>query len=441
MTRILLVAPESPSRDATLRSLRELGHAVETVERGPADLGRYDLVLADARAVTARGGNVLEMADSAPLIVLSHDSSVRQAVRAVRRGARDYLTLPLDQAELREAISEALASAPTETKPFPMIGSSDPMRILAERIAKVAESDCPVLIEGEIGTGKELVARAIHAASQRRHGSFIILNCATVPPALIEGELFSHASSSEGVFSERHGDERRGLLQAAAGGTLFLDEVGELPPPVQARLLRVLTDQELDADRTDKAVAVRLITATHRNLGALVDSQQFRQDLFYRLNVVALHMPPLRERGRDVVELAQALLLRTCRRLCKPEKTFTQEAISAMLSYRWPGNVRELENAIERAVILSNHAEIDTELLAIDTSSSRAAEPQAHPADQTSLEDYFLSFVTANQDQMTETELAEKLGISRKSLWERRQRLNIPRKRTRKRGPRREESS
>ena len=291
------------------------------------------------------------------------------------------------------------------------------MQALLKHISKVAPTESTVLISGESGTGKELVARALHARSQRRLAALISVNCAAIPTHLIEAELFGQ-DQQEG---------HRGLLEAADGGTLFLDEIGELPLEVQGRLLHVLAGSSAN---------VRLIAATQRDLAGLIESQQFRQDLYYRLKVVSLDIPPLRERGEDILQLAEDILTRTSRRLGKPRPGFSSEAKDSLVSYHWPGNVRELENAIERAVILGEDA-ISTSLLAIETPAPAIDSLTAQAPDQT-MEDYFVSFVTAHQDQLTETELAERLGISRKSLWERRQRLNIPRKKTRKRGPRRD---
>jgi two-component system, NtrC family, response regulator HydG len=232
-----------------------------------------------------------------------------------------------------------------------------------------------------------------------------------------------------------------GLVEAAHGGTLFLDEIGELPIEAQARLLRVLQLGEVRriGSTQTRAVDVRLVAATHRDLRRLTKAHQFREDLFYRLNVVNLHVPPLRERGEDVLQLADAMLANTCKRFNKSGLRFSEGAIVAMRTYTWPGNVRELENAIERAVILCETDAIDADLLAIDPEPRKpsAAKASQGPENATSLEHYFVRFVLEHQDQLTETELAQKLGISRKSLWERRQRLDIPRKRTRQRRPRR----
>ena len=315
-----------------------------------------------------------------------------------------------------------------------LIGSSENIQTLRKRIEKVGPSDSPILILGQSGTGKELVARALHAASRRARAPMITINCATVPENLIETELFGiepfgHAQSGG-----------NGLVEAAHGGTLFLDEIAELSLSAQAKLIQVVQGENRKVGSArSKTVDVRLIAATHRDLQALTESGDFRSDLFYRLNVLTFHLSPLQNRDDDILEIGEWLLKQASLRLDKKGLTLGHAAKETMVAYHWPGNVRELSNAIERAVILSDdHNEITPSLLAIEP-IPKQTEPQASSeteATQTSLEDYFVRFVQDHQDQLTETELAEKLGISRKSLWERRQRLNIPRKKTRKRGPR-----
>ncbi len=446
MTQVLLVETDQQRR-AELKSLLQ-SNGFSVVETEPPgidgdmfeglDSGHIDCIVATADLMPELGRDVL---NRAPVVLVDHKDDARQAVAAMKRGASDYIVAPFKSDELVAAVERAKSRVPESAGgPLNMVGASKPMLHLFDLIAKVAPTDSTVLIEGESGTGKELVARALHAASTRHHAPLITLNCATIPAQLIESELFGHPESGTGGI--RSGT-RRGLLDAADGGTLFLDEIGELPSQVQARLLRVLQDGQLREFGTTAArpVNVRLITATHRDLRKLIASGQFRDDLYYRLNVVNLPIPPLRQRGDDVLRLAEAILYRTAERLSKSCTGFTQAAKDAMLAYPWPGNVRELANAIERAVILcSGGGEIETDLLAIDSAPVPVAETNPPASDQTSLEDYFVSFVTANEDQFTETELAQKLGISRKSLWERRQRLNIPRKKTRKRGPRRNSS-
>jgi len=445
MTRIHLVGADDPLRAQAERLLRELGHEPMVSAECPPPDGLEAPLIAHAETLTPSGGIITGVARDLPLVVYADSPAVAEVVTAIRGGVRDYLDAPITSSRLATALNRLLAGtgyANSGEHAYPMIGSSHRMTALRKHLQKLAAVDCAVLIQGEIGTGKELAARAIHGASPRRDAPLITLSCATVPAPLIEQELFGNGAEGSipqfmpGTASGDQPAGARGLLQAAVGGTLYLDDVSELPPSAQAKLLQLLRSD--DPAATD----VRLIAGTHRDLKAMIASGQFREDLYYRLAVITLETPPLRERGDDVLELADAFLDRTCERLGRARKHLSDDARTALTRYSWPGNVRELANAVERAVLLSEGDVIDTRLLAIDT-----ATPPAMPADtsaggeQTSLEDYFVGFVTAHQDHMTETELAEKLGISRKSLWERRQRLNIPRKRTRKRGPRRENTT
>jgi DNA-binding NtrC family response regulator len=303
------------------------------------------------------------------------------------------------------------------------------MKRVFSHIQKVAPTDTTVLILGESGTGKELVARALHEHSQRSDGPLIAVNCAAIPDNLIESELFGH---ERGAFTGAVGS-RLGLVEAADGGTLFLDEIGELPLNAQARLLRVLQEGEIrrvGSSKTGK-VDIRLIAATHRDLQHQVQEGLMRSDLYYRLRVMEIRLPPLRERDEDITKLANYLLEKACRRLNRSALRLSDEALRAIRGYPWPGNVRELENAIERAVILSEGEAITADLLAIEAPSEEP--PTAASADKLpddlSLDDYFRHFVLSNQGELTETELSKRLGISRKSLWERRQRLGIPKPR------------
>jgi DNA-binding NtrC family response regulator len=307
-------------------------------------------------------------------------------------------------------------------------------------IRKVAPTETTVLIQGESGTGKELAARALHLLSPRARKPLISVNCAAIPESLIESELFGH---EKGAFTGAV-SARTGLIEAADGGSLFLDEIGELPAEAQARLLRVLQESEIRkvGSTQSRTVDVRMIAATHRNLKAMTRTGEFREDLYYRLNVMQIRIPPLRERRADILGLARRFLKRQASKLGRPELSLSPEAMQALERYRWPGNVRELENAIERASILTDGDVITPAVLDLDSDSADEYIPEtlvegnneqtpARDVDSSndlSLEDYFQHFVLENQDRMSETELAQKLGISRKSLWERRQRLGIPRK-------------
>ena len=334
-----------------------------------------------------------------------------------------------------------LALASSQAVPDRMVGRSAAFRRMLLLAQRAAPSAVAVLLQGESGTGKELVARALHNLSRRAKAPMISVNCAAIPETLIESELFGH---EKGAFTGASAG-RAGLVEAADGGTLFLDEIGELPLEAQARLLRVLQEGEIRrvGSVQSQKVDVRLIAATHRDLKTLAKTGQFREDLYYRLHVIALKLPPLRERGADVVEIAQSFLTRQSERMGRDNMRFAHDAEQAIRHYPWPGNVRELENAIERSVILCEGSDISAELLGIDIelddledgdfteqSLQQGSSGNHEPTEDLSLEDYFQHFVLEHQDHMTETELARKLGISRKCLWERRQRLGIPRRKS-----------
>ena len=446
MTRVLLIEPDSELRGAWRRSLEGSGFIVVETSgphlSGSLDLGAVDVAVSSAH-VPGLSTAHLSLFVRVPTILIASHGSIKQAVDVMRMGAADYLLRPVDTHELIAAIERAAAcrprssAVPDQTSMFyPMIGRCPAMLELYDCLRKVAPTESTVLIQGESGTGKELVARALHAGSRRRHAPMISLNCAAIPETLIESELFGQERDASGS------DKRTGLIESAHGGTLFLDEIGELPLEAQARLLRVLHDGEvrrLGARQTRK-VDVRLLAATHRDLHKLIHTGHFREDLFYRLNVVTLSVPPLRKRGHDIVDIAEDLLRRTCERLDKPHLRLAPETVDLLTTYSWPGNVRELENAIERAVILCDETLVRPDLLAIDLAASQTpAHALGHaPEGSTSLEEYFIKFVLEHEEFLSETELAHKLGISRKSLWERRQRLGIPRRGTRKREARRD---
>jgi len=299
-----------------------------------------------------------------------------------------------------------------------MIGNCRAMQQVYSLIEKVAPTDASVLILGESGTGKELAARAIHQLSQRKDAKFVAVNCAAIPETLVESELFGHI---KGAFTSAHSN-RIGMLETADHGTLFLDEVAELPLSAQARLLRVLQNGEMRRVGSEQVIQVdiRLLAATNRDLRKMVEQDQFRSDLYFRLHVVELTLPPLREREQDIQVLAEQILQQLCEQLDKPVMQLSPEARASISRYPWPGNVRELKNALERAVILSDDQQISADLLSIKTSQQTSTD------NSSSLEDYFRQFVLENQQTMTETELAKQLGISRKTLWERRQRMDLP---------------
>ncbi|WP_207061386.1 sigma-54 dependent transcriptional regulator [Motiliproteus sp. SC1-56] len=468
MSQILIVEDEAVIRQALRRLLERNQYQVseaESVDQALSehDLNAFSLIITDLRLPGRLGTELIELAAPTPVLVMTSYASLRSAVDAMKQGAVDYIAKPFNHEEMLRTIAEVLARkaspADAEQEEPPgrdperepkagapascaslgkMTGCSEPMQQLFSRIQKVARTDATVLIQGESGTGKELAARSIHELSLRHEATMISVNCAAIPDTLIESELFGH---EKGAFTGAV-STHSGLIEAANGGTLFLDEIGELPLDAQARLLRVLQEGEIRrvGSVTPMQVDIRLIAATHRDLKALTRSGQFREDLFYRLYIMEIRMPPLRERGADIIELAKQFLSDSCRRLGVEPAHFSDATCAAMQRYRWPGNVRELENAIERAVILSEGKTITPDLLGLDLEPHGLADLEAglarqpaHPASPSaspalSLEDYFQRFVLENQDRMTETELAKRLGISRKTLWERRQRLGIPRK-------------
>ncbi|WP_430460143.1 sigma-54-dependent transcriptional regulator [Thalassolituus sp. LLYu03] len=462
MSHILVVEDEAIIRQSVRRLLQRHNYDVTDVDSLDAakreDLSRYDLIISDLRLPGGMGTELVELAGDTPVLIMTSYASLRSAVDAMKMGAVDYIAKPFDHEEMAQAVKRILTESRLSHKPaasaelkkevnkeYPhsgIIGSCEPMLLLFKKISKVAPTDATVLILGESGTGKELVARAMHEQSRRAAAPIISVNCAAIPETLIESELFGH---EKGAFTGAN-STRQGLVEAADGGTLFLDEIGELPLEAQARLLRVLQEGEIRrvGSVQSKKVDVRLVAATHRNLKEMASRGEFREDLYYRLNVVELHLPPLRDRGEDVVEIAGAMLTRACNKMQLQPMHFTSDAIQAIRQYQWPGNVRELENAVERAVILADDNEIPASILGIDLSPDRyisqsmrenlvQTEQYAPVVGQQqqgdlSLDDYFVHFVLENEHNMTETDLARKLGISRKSLWERRQRLGIPRR-------------
>ncbi len=471
MPHILIVEDETIIRSALRRLLErnqyqvsEAGSVQEAQER--FSIASFDLIISDLRLPGAPGTELIKLGEGTPVLIMTSYASLRSAVDSMKMGAVDYIAKPFDHDEMLQAAARILRdrhNAPAAAAERPankagaekpaaqnvngdigIIGSCPPMQDLYSKIRKVAPTDSNVLIQGESGTGKELVARALHNLSKRAKAPMISVNCAAIPETLIESELFGH---EKGAFTGASAG-RAGLVEAADGGTLFLDEIGELPLEAQARLLRVLQEGEIRrvGSVQSQKVDVRLIAATHRDLKSLAKLGQFREDLYYRLHVIALKLPPLRERGADVGEIAKAFLIRQSARIGRTDLRFAADAEQAIRQYSWPGNVRELENAVERSVILSESTEISAELLGIDIeladlqdtddfvglpSQQNGANNTAHdPTEDLSLEDYFQHFVLEHQDHMTETELARKLGVSRKCLWERRQRLGIPRRKS-----------
>lgn len=449
MSRILIVEDELVIRTELRRLLVRHGH--EVIEAGTVAEARakepagFDLVICDLRLPEAAGTDLIPYTGDTPVLIMTAFATVKSAVEAMKVGAADYISKPFDSEEMlllverltrerqRERRTRALEKDVEATWQVDgMVAGCGTMIEVLDRIRRVAPTNATVLVLGESGTGKELVARAIHEQSERREGAFVAVNCAAIPEGLIESELFGHEKGAFTGAFERHG----GLVAAAHGGTLFLDEVGELPPAAQARLLRVLQESEIRLVGSShvRKVDVRVIAATHRDLPAMVKDKTFREDLYFRLRVVDIRLPPLRERGGDLEALAEHLLEKACRRLGRAPLRLSADALEAIRRHDWPGNVRELENAIERAVIMTDGDALEARGLGIELSFEGSGVEEEGPGalgaeilPEASLTEYFRHFVEAHQHDLSETEIARRLGISRKALWERRRKLGIPR--------------
>lgn len=359
--RILVIDDEKSIREFLTILLQQEDYEVSTaasVEEGIERLGldRPDLVMCDLKLPDGAGLEVLRHARqrqiATPFIIITAHTTPQHALEALRAGAAEYLSKPFNVDDLKAILSKLLKRRSTET-PFEVpefIGSSAPIKRILEMIPRVAQTPSTVLITGESGTGKELLARAIHAASANADGPFLSVNCGALPEGLLESELFGHV---RGAFTGAVRDHA-GLFVDAGGGSLLLDEVGELTPPMQVKLLRVLQERRVRPVGGTREIEfdVRVLAATNRDLQAEVEEGTFREDLFYRLNVLHLHLPPLSQRADDLPELARHFVRRTCIRFGIGEKRLTPDAVRVLQAYSWPGNVRELENIIERTVAL-----------------------------------------------------------------------------------------
>jgi two-component system response regulator PilR (NtrC family) len=326
---------------------------------------RFDLCLTDMQLPDGDGLDLVkwiqQYSPSVPVAVITAHGNMETAVRALKLGAFDFVSKPLDLAGLRKLVATAIKLSDTndsDTSVFGprLLGTSTAMQHLREMIARVARSQAPVHIVGESGTGKELVAKLIHESSPRRDGPFVPVNCGAIPTELMESELFGH---KRGSFTGAVTD-KKGLIQSAEGGTLLLDEIADLPLHMQVKLLRVIQEKAVRpiGEQTEASIDVRILSATHKNLSQLVAEGKFREDLFYRVNVIELRVPSLRERPEDVAELTEAVLRRLGRRMKINPPTLGDDALEALRSYAFPGNVRELENILERAITLTASGEI-----------------------------------------------------------------------------------
>jgi two-component system nitrogen regulation response regulator NtrX len=432
--RVLLIDDDKAVRETLSEVLTDEGYVVTSVASGEEGLRRlteepFDLAFLDVWLRDRDGLSILEAARErlreVPVIMISGHASVETAVKAVRLGAEDFLEKPLSlervlltaqKAIERRSLLAQIASFRGKSDPEELVGDSAPMRRLKEEIARVAPTDARVLITGENGTGKELVARALHRLSARTDSLLIEVNCAAIPEELIESELFGHVRGSFTGAAE----DRRGKFEEADGGTLFLDEIGDMSARTQAKVLRALQEGRFTRVGGARPIAsdARVLSATNKNLPAEIGRGLFREDLFFRLAVVPLEVPALRERTGDIPMLARHFLEQASHRFGRRGKTLSPEALEALQAYRWPGNVRELRNLIERLMILSPSQQIGLDDLPAEFRREDGAIPPDAPLRQ-AREDferrYILTALRRHRGNVTRA--AETLEIERSNLY------------------------
>jgi two-component system response regulator HydG len=432
----ILVVDDEPSMRTTLSILlRREGYDVSLAGNGAEALEAlssrpFDMVLTDLKMEPVDGMELLRRAKKVSpmteVLIFTAYGTVDSAVEAMKVGAYDYIGKPFDEKELVVKVARALEhrSLVREIERLKeelksrkgvegdIIAKSRAMVDVLSKAAQVAPSEATVLIEGESGTGKELVAAIIHQGSSRHSDPFIAVNCSNLSETLLESELFGH---EKGAFTgaER---ERRGLFEAADGGTLLFDEIGDMPPALQGKFLRVLQEGEVRKLGSSQAIRVdvRILAATNRNLDSMVNSGHFREDLFYRLNVVRIHIPPLRERPEDIIPLAHHFLEIYRKKTGREIKGFSRDAVKTLLDHTWPGNVRELENAVERGVILAGSSYISPEDFSIQTSS---VSPKSD--DGKTLRELQKRHIIDALERHggNRAKAAKELGIGRNTLW------------------------
>jgi DNA-binding NtrC family response regulator len=446
MPDILLVEDKESLRRVLRLTLEQAGYSVteaEDARAGAQEISRtpHRIVLTDLRMPHGSGLDVLRAARAAdpdvPVIVMTAYGSIDEAVQAMKDGAHDFLQKPVDSNHLLLLVERALEQARLRTENillreewsrrygFPrIIGESEAIKRAVSETQRVAQTEATVLLLGESGTGKELFARAVHHLSPRRGGAMVSINCAAIPETLIENELFGH---ERGAFTGAS-DRRHGKFELASGGTVFLDEIGELPVGVQGKLLRAIEEKMVDriGGRAPVPVDVRVVAATNRDLRAAVESGDFRRDLFFRLAVFPIEIPPLRERGDDVLLLAQHFAAQLGKELRGRASTLSEASLASLKEHAWPGNVRELENAIERACILADAATLEPQDLGLHARATPEPEALAR-LDMTGtlaeVAERALRFTESRKiraaleaHQGNKTRAAETLGVSYKTL-------------------------
>jgi two-component system response regulator PilR (NtrC family) len=414
------------------RSARNVKEAHEWLAKEPFDLCLTDMRLPDGSGLELVQ-HIQQRHPQVPVAMITAYGSLETAINALKAGAFDFLTKPVDLARLRELVATALRLRSAEDKDLPvdsrLIGDSPPMRALRKQILKLARSQAPVYISGESGSGKELVARLIHEQGPRSERPFVPVNCGAIPSELMESEFFGHKKGSfTGAIEDKHG-----LFQAASGGTLFLDEVADLPLPMQVKLLRAIQEKAVRAvgGQQEVVVDVRILCATHKDLAAEVAAGRFRQDLYYRLNVIELCVPSLRERREDIALLAEIMLKRLAEGTGLSPARLDTDALEKLKCYRFPGNVRELENMLERAYTLCEDDQINASDLRLAEASAPTENGEASLAQIDNMEDYLedierkLIMQALEETRWNRTAAAQRLGLTFRSMRYRLKKLGI----------------
>ncbi len=414
------------------RSARNVKEAREWLAKEPFDLCLTDMRLPDGTGLELVQ-HILQRHPQVPVAMITAYGSLDTAINALKAGAFDFLTKPVDLGRLRELVAAALRLRSADSEELPvdsrLLGDSPPMKAMRKQILKLARSQAPVYISGESGSGKELVARLIHEQGSRGEQPFIPVNCGAIPTELMESEFFGH---KKGSFTGAI-EDKQGLFQAANGGTLFLDEVADLPLPMQVKLLRAIQEKAVRAvgGQQELIVDVRILCATHKDLAGEVAAGRFRQDLYYRLNVIELRVPALRERREDIALLADIMLKRLAEGTGLSAAKLDDEALEKLKSYRFPGNVRELENMLERAYTLCEDDRITANDLRLADSMPLSENGEANLAQIDNLEDYLeaierkLIMQALEETRWNRTAAAQRLGLSFRSMRYRLKKLGI----------------
>ena len=444
MNKILIVDDELNMRLVLQAMLKKEGYAVTTASNGMEALkilkaDQMDIVVTDLKMPKLDGmgllGEIIRDYPSIPVIIITAHGTIATAVDALKKGAFDYITKPFEQDELKQVIQKAVKTRrldedeallnPDDIDRYGIIGSSDRITEIFETIKRVAPTTTTILITGETGTGKELIARAIHRNSPRKNNPFIKINCAAIPESLMESELFGY---EKGAFTGA-ATKKQGRFELAHKGTLFLDEVGELPKDMQVKLLQVIQEQEFERVgglQTIK-VDVRLITATNRNLFEDVKDGRFREDLYYRLNVIPAHLPPLRERKEDIPVLIGFFIEKFNKKLDRSVKYIDEKVTNLLIQYAWPGNIRELENLVERMILMARSdtivfadlpSELKTAIESDSTSPSGIRQKPFKDIMKNHMEDIEKQMIISVLEECGNnvTRAAKQLGLSRKGL-------------------------